>query len=153
MRLPEYLLSLCQKKASTITQRQPDKTIGDNYLSRWHAVPKNPLFNVYLHHVTGDDPDDNLHDHPWLFNYSLVLRGKIREQMPSAVRTLTPGSLTFRFGTAPHRLVLESTESLTLFITGPKIRQWGFYTACGWVNSKEYLRQDGNGRTTSSKFS
>lgn len=153
MRFPKILLSLCQQRAARITRREPSKTIGENYLRRWHVVPKNPLFNMYLHHVTGDDPDTNLHDHPWLFNYSLVLRGKIREEMPKNTRTLVEGTLTFRGGAAPHRLMLESPDSLTLFITGPKIRRWGFHTPKGWVNSKGYLQRDGNGRSTNSEYS
>ncbi|WP_373078442.1 hypothetical protein [Zhongshania sp.] len=149
MRVPKFLLTRLQAKADQITAGQPTKVIGTDYLRRWHVLPRNRLFNVYLHHVTGNDPDVNLHDHPWVFNYSMVLRGEILEEMPSGKRVLPTGTLTARLGRAPHRLLLQSSDSLTLFITGPKIRKWGFYTPSGWVNSKLYLREGGNGRDLS----
>jgi hypothetical protein len=146
MRLPAFLLRPLQAKAEQITHRIPSKVIGTDYLTRWYVMPRNRLFNVYLHHVTGDDPDINLHDHPWVFNSSIVLRGRILEEMPGKDRVLEIGSFTTRLGRAPHRLLLDTPDSLTLFITGPKIRKWGFYTPTGWSNSKTYLRADGNGR-------
>ncbi|USA44134.1 hypothetical protein NCG89_04960 [Spongiibacter taiwanensis] len=138
--------------ADRICEQAPAKVIGTHYLTRWYVIPRNRLFNVYLHHVEGNDPDENLHDHPWLFNGSLVLRGEIFEQLRSRSRTLQTGSLTFRMGRSPHRLLLRSNDSLTLFITGPKVRRWGFYTDAGWVDSKQYLRADGDGRTVRTDF-
>ena len=134
-------------------QRPPAKTIGERYLTRWHVIPKNRLFNLYLHHVQADDPDTHLHDHPWLFNLSVVLRGKIDETMPKGHRLLREGSVTARMSRAPHHLALQSPDSLTLFVTGPKIRHWGFYTESGWVDSREYLAADGNGRSVSQSYS
>ena len=72
--------------------------------------------------------------------------------MPAKNRILETGSFTTRLGRAPHRLVLHTPDSLTLFITGPKIRKWGFYTPTGWVNSKAYLRADGNGRNVTTLY-
>ncbi|WP_295872514.1 hypothetical protein [uncultured Zhongshania sp.] len=152
MRLPAFLLRRLQAKAEQITRRAPSKVIGSDYLTRWYVIPRNRVFNMYLHHVTGDDPDINLHDHPWVFNSSVVLRGRIVEEMPGKDRVLEMGSFTTRLGRAPHRLVLNTPDSLTLFITGPKIRKWGFYTATGWVNSKVYLRADGNGRNVATLY-
>jgi hypothetical protein len=72
--------------------------------------------------------------------------------MPGRDRVLETGSFTTRLGRAPHRLLLDTPDSLTLFITGPKIRKWGFYTPTGWTNSKAYLRADGNGRNVTALF-
>ncbi|CAA0090240.1 Uncharacterised protein [Zhongshania aliphaticivorans] len=146
MRLPAFILRHLQAKAEKITRRAPNKVIGTDYLTRWYIIPRNRLFNVYLHQVCGDDPDINLHDHPWIFNSSVVLRGRILEEMPDSERILETGSFTTRAGRAPHRLLLKTPDSLTLFLTGPKIRKWGFYTPTGWVNSKVYLPANGNGR-------
>ena len=41
------------------------KVIGKNYLSRWHIIPRNRYFNIYLHKFVGSDDDRALHDHPW----------------------------------------------------------------------------------------
>lgn len=153
MKLPKLLLKNLKRQADVVMQRPPAKRIGESYLTRWHIVPKNRLFNVYLHHVQADDPDDKLHDHPWLFNCSIVLRGRIEETLPRGRRVLGCGSMTARLSRAPHRLALQSDDSLTLFITGPKIRRWGFYTERGWVDSSDYLQADGNGRHIRQKFS
>lgn len=153
MKLPLPVLRYLQQRADQVMQRPPAKTIGERYLTRWHVIPKNRLFNLYLHHVQADDPDTHLHDHPWLFNLSVVLRGKIDETMPEGHRLLREGSVTARMSRAPHRLALQSPDSLTLFVTGPKIRHWGFYTESGWVDSREYLAADGNGRSVSQSYS
>ena len=146
MKLPQALLSAMQRRAERHMGTPPSKRIGERYLTRWHLLPKNRVFNVYLHHVQEDDPDSRLHDHPWLFNISIVLRGRISETQPNAERVLEQGSVTARMSRAPHRLALLSDDSLTLFITGPKVRRWGFYTEKGWVDSRRYLQADGNGR-------
>lgn len=146
MRLPRWLLRRLDAKAARLMQRAPDKVIGSDYLSRWHVLPKNPLLNVYLHRVTADDPDTHLHDHPWLFNSSVILRGRIIEHLPRRQRQLAKGSVTARLGPARHRLQLAEKEALSLFITGPRIRRWGFYTDGGWVDSDRYLAKHGDGR-------
>lgn len=33
----------------------PSKVIGIDYLCRWHVIPRNPLFNIYLHEFTGSE--------------------------------------------------------------------------------------------------
>lgn len=149
MRLPKMLHNSIQQCVNKVTAREPDKVIGERYLRRWYVIPRNRLFNVYVHRILDSDPDHYLHDHPWLFNCSLILEGKLTEELRSGQRVLCRGSFTFRGGRAPHRLLLDSTDSLTLFITGPKTRSWGFYTQNGWVNSKSYLKEDGNGRSVS----
>lgn len=152
MQLPGFLVARMRRYADQVCCGVPDKVIGTDYLTRWYVIPRNRLFNVYLHHVVGDDPDENLHDHPWLFNISVVLRGEIFEELRSRSRTLRAGSLTSRLGRSPHRLLLRSDDSLTLFVTGPKVRRWGFYTAKGWVDSKQYLCSDGDGRGVQGNF-
>ncbi|MBD2857896.1 hypothetical protein IB286_02675 [Spongiibacter sp. KMU-158] len=152
MKLPLPVLNFLKRRAADISARTPSKVIGVEYLTRWHVLPKNPLFNVYLHHVQGNDPDTHLHDHPWLFNCSIVLRGEIDETLPKRHRVLKEGTVTGRMSRAPHRLDLRSNDSLTLFLTGPKIRRWGFYTEKGWVDSDQYLRQGGDGRAVNTQY-
>ena len=53
-----------------VQRRAPDFVIGgsDNpYLLRWFLIPRNPVFNVYLHKFMRSDDDRALHTHPWLF--------------------------------------------------------------------------------------
>ena len=51
--------------------RAPDEVIGTNYLERWHLIPRNRFFNVYLHKFSGPDSCRELHDHPW-WNLSII---------------------------------------------------------------------------------
>lgn len=138
-------------------RRDPDFVIGaDNpdgaYMKRWWVIPRNRVFNVYLHQVLRDDDDRALHDHPWL-NCSIVLRGGYIEHTIEAGgihrRTFRrPGSIKLRLPSAAHRLelrwdrdVAEKIPSWSLFITGPNVRTWGFHCPDkGWVDWKTFTR-------------
>lgn len=108
---------------------------------------KSWLFHVYLHRVWRSDDDRALHDHPW-FNISIVLRGGYYEHMPLyPVPYLQgydrrerrvwrgPGSIVFRRASALHRLEIQKGAphaTWTLFVTGPRVREWGFACLKGW---------------------
>lgn len=129
-------------------KRPPDLVIADNYLLRWHLIPRNRWFNVYLHNIRHSDDDRALHDHPW-WNVSVILKGSYHEVTPSTdlfkykITHYPRWSVIFRRATDSHRLVLDSTENSTwtLFITGPKIREWGFHCPQGWVHWKKFTNQ------------
>lgn len=144
-------------------RRPPDFTIsptGVPYLKRWFVIPRNRLFNVYLHQTLGDDDARALHDHPW-WNCSIILRGAYFEIVPVEPRgyqggdLLKPvrrqaGDVVFRKASAPHRLVLPGpvpTGCWSLFITGPRIRDWGFWCpkGKGWVHENVYRSTSSNG--------
>lgn len=122
--------------------RQPDFVIGDHsnpYLRRWWIIPRNRWCNVYLHQILRSDDDRALHDHPW-WNVSILLRGAYREVIPHPVypRTTThkrrsAGSIVLRRATALHRLEVARGPVWSLFITGPRVREWGFACPQGWV--------------------
>ncbi len=154
MKLPRWIsrrLRALPPKVST--SRKPDICIGgeaDPYLRRWFVIPRNPVFNIYLHHFCRSDDDRALHDHPWLFNCSIVLSSGYHEHLPplpdgrarAAVRVA--GDLVFRWGKAPHRVQLwkatttKEEPAWTLFITGPRVREWGFYCPQGWRHWREF---------------
>jgi hypothetical protein len=155
-----------------VAQARPqDFTIGKveaPYLQRWYVIPRNKFLNIYLHQMLRDDQDMVLHDHPW-WNISLIIRGGYYEHMPSshwrehyqglasrgiyyqaqnevAVRR-RPGQVIFRRATAPHRLTLpKGSISWSIFITGPVLRNWGFWCPKRWTPWKEFvkLRDSGN---------
>jgi hypothetical protein len=51
------------------------------------------------------------------------------------------GAIVRRRATSLHRLVLPAgREAWSLFMMGPKIREWGFQTPGGWVHNVEYTR-------------
>jgi hypothetical protein len=150
--------------------RWPDFVIGDvdnPYLLRWYVIPRNRFFNIYLHKFCRSDDDRALHDHPWLFNFSILLEGTYHEHLPGDKRVRRmAGKLSgfkFRWGKSPHRVKLlnnvvqefiprwglriDGEEPVwTLFITGPKVREWGFYCPKGWRHWKDFVsvRPGGN---------
>jgi hypothetical protein len=107
------------------------------YLRRWRLI-QTPLFSIYLHRIFMEDADRAPHDHPWNF-WSLVLRGGYIE------RVLRPGTLTeysgihtrwsvHRMSTAlAHRIDYVYPGTLTLVVTGPRVREWYFWTPDGPV--------------------
>jgi hypothetical protein len=125
-------------------RRAPDFIIGgtaDPYLLRWWLLPRNTVFNVYLHCFLRSDDDRALHDHPWLFNASVLLRGGYREWVGTGATDFIDrfaGAFKFRWGPAPHRVELRDGNCWTLFITGPRVREWGFLCPQGWVHWKDF---------------
>lgn len=136
--------------------RAPDFVIGtpnDPYLERWWIIPHNRYFNIYLHHFMRSDDDRALHDHPWI-NLSILLSGSYREHMPHGVVKLRKPwrpwafwRLPFRRSVDAHRVeLIDGAPVWTLFLTGPKIRKWGFLCPRGWVVWTEFveIRDGGN---------
>lgn len=135
--------------------RQPDRVIYGPmdvpYMLRWHLIPRNRWFNIYLHRILHDDDDRALHDHP-AWNLSLVLRGGYdehtfitqpweNEELPAihVLRRRAP-AIVWRRATVAHRLVLrrdtfgQPIPAWTLWVSGAKLRVWGFWCPSGkWV--------------------
>lgn len=144
-------------------RRDPDFVIGepgDPYLRRWYVLPRNRVFNVYLHEIRQSDDDRALHDHPWL-NVSIVLSGRytevlpIEQAQPSAldysphgvyrvVRAV--GSVVVRRPSSAHRLEIDHGPCWSLFLTGPVWRAWGFRCAKGWRHHEVFTDPDSRGR-------
>jgi len=148
MKAPRFLVRWLQRRLinGVSLRRAPDVVIGGEekpYLRRWFVIPRNPIFNIYLHHFLRSDDDRALHDHPWL-NCSLLLDGRYLEHTIKAggvnVRTLRKaGDIVLRGAKAAHRVELmdpdhESVIEIerrpqpcwTLFITGLRVREWAF---------------------------
>ena len=117
------------------------------FLYRWwivkRAKAKRFRFNIYLHRFVRSDEDRALHDHPW-WSISILLKGLIWEIYQDQqgnhsanynIRRFIP---LFRPATHAHRIILESKDAWTLFITGPKIREWGFWCPQGWRHWKDF---------------
>lgn len=132
--------------------RPPDLVIAPaghgEYLFRWYIAPRNHDANVYFHVQTQSDPERPLHDHPW-DSTSVILAGGYDEMLAKLNRwedgteALTeprgfarkPGDVIHRPAAWAHRLILPShiPYSMSLFSTGPKVRDWGFWTDNGWI--------------------
>ena len=124
---------------------------GSVYLVRRFILPRNQWFNIYLHTFLKSDDDRAYHDHPW-YSVSFLIRGKLTEHVlyesKHRVRKFIP---VFRTPTHRHRLELMSKKAITLFITGPRIRNWGFWcydktkATFVWVWYQRYFRNGGCG--------
>ncbi len=149
------MLNKIQKWAEKyMKSREPDFVIGgsdDPYLLRWWVIPRNRFFNIYLHKVLHSDDDRALHDHPFC-NVSFIVKGGYDEYtiadggVGHRARRLA-GAFKFRLPSAAHRLeiVPELGETITLFVTGPRVRQWGFHCPQGWKHWKEFTSPNNKG--------
>ena len=107
---------------------------SQDYMLRWGI--KTRWLTIYLHRYAGGDTGEQPHNHPWLWWASIVIRGQIieRRQMPHEspeliTRTWRSGVSVMR-GEHYHQIEKTTPGSLTLFITGPWRRHWGFQE--GW---------------------
>ena len=136
---------------------EPDLTIspaGTPYLYRWNVVRsmkevRTP--NVYFHVQVAHDPERPLHDHPW-DNQSVILSGGYGEVMcaeggrPTQRNTASfrrkKGDVIWRKADWSHRLFLPAgvPYTMTLFSTGPKSRNWGFWYDERWIPYQEVTR-------------
>lgn len=136
------------------------------YLLRWYLIPRNNWLNVYLHKFVRDDDDRALHDHPWWF-VSIMIRGGYREYQPltnsDPLASLLTSHIDFETGDGPivgtyraapsiafrratqrHRVALDYGKDgkpipcWTIVITGPKVRDWGFWCPRGFVPWREF---------------
>lgn len=125
--------------ATAQMERAPDFVIGADYMHRWWIIPRNEYQNVYLHKIMHSDDDRAMHDHPW-DNVSFVISGSYVEHTPDGVFIRGPGSVVHRKATDLHRLeVVEGEPAVTLFMTGPKVREWGFACPKGWRIWPEFV--------------
>lgn len=128
--------------AEKAMERAPDFVIGppdDPYLRRWWLIPRNEACNVYLHEIIRSDDDRALHDHPWP-NTSMVIDGRYVEHLPDGSANLREaGWVGSREAEALHRLeILPGERAVSIFMTGPKVREWGFACPKGWVHWRDF---------------
>jgi hypothetical protein len=152
--IARILLAIGDRLIDISIQRPPDFVIGgveDPYLLRWWILPRNTVFNVYLHCFLRSDDDRALHDHPWA-NASLLLRGQYLEHTiaPGGIhhrRELREGDVRIRLtGRIAHRVELINGWCWTLFFTGPRYREWGFHCPdAGWIHWKRFTASEDKG--------
>ena len=130
-----------------------DRVSDEPYLERYYVFLSDRTwfpFNVFLHKFLKSDPDD-VHDHPWP-NATLILKGGYYEWVPGfnddGVKTCEvrhwrgPGHFRVSSATSYHRIELcQGVDCWTLFMPGPKQRDWGFLVRNQWVQWEQYLKQ------------
>lgn len=117
------------------------------------------ICNVYIHEFMHDDEDRALHDHPaasvsislgeiskeyyrWSTMDEIYLDRNLVEQR----RTVKFGSIVFRGGKFAHRMIVPYPGYVTIFIFGPRFREWGFLCEnVGWRHWKEFTAPGNSG--------
>ena len=130
-----------------------DRVENEPYLERYYLFlreRKQFPFNVFLHKFLKSDPDD-VHDHPWPYA-TLILKGGYWEWIPhfDTVGRKTgeyqvwrgPGHFRISKANSFHRIELDpDITAWTLFMPGPKQRDWGFLVKNKWIQWEQYLKQ------------
>lgn len=153
MRLPRFIRDRLFDLAVRVSLARPhDFTVagdGGDYLRRWWVVPRNPVFNIYLHQFLHSDDDRALHDHPW-WNVSLLIVGHYTEHTIAAGgvnqrRIYRAGDVKFRGARSAHRIEIAD-PCWTIFVTGPTLREWGFHCPQGWRHWRLFTDQRDKGK-------
>jgi hypothetical protein len=115
---------------SHVSQREPDDPT---------PMPSE-IENIFLHRFLKNDCED-AHCHPW-WNISIPLTGSYVEQFSDNYRAhRQPGDWVWREAAERHAIVNVEPGTITLFITGPKEREWGFWPEPDlFVHHREYTQ-------------
>jgi len=130
-----------------------DRQSDEPYLERYYLFLKDRdrfPFNVFLHKFLKGDPDD-VHDHPWPYA-TLILKGGYYEWLPqfdskgNKIAEMCvwrgPGSFRICSANSYHRIELDpNVTAWTLFMPGPKKRDWGFLVNNKWIQHEQYLKE------------
>lgn len=130
--------NLAERFVNRVMRRPADRVIGVAYMERWYVWPRNPVCNLYVHRYSGSDDDRAEHDHPW-WSLSYLVRGRLIEFSHHRATPVLAGAWRLRSARMRHRLeVVNGPRPVTLFLTGPRIRQWGFWCPNGWRPWREF---------------
>jgi hypothetical protein len=128
------------------------ETDGDPYLTRVilsRLLKLRDRFGVgvFLHKFHRHDIDRHLHNHPWKWAFSIILSGSYTEERLEAYLPMigmvsnTQRVRWFNYLTDAdyHAVKQLHGDVWTLFITGPRIQDWGFLVDGKHVPWKKYL--------------
>lgn len=137
--MPDLLTFILDIVASHVEPETFTDQRRGTFLHKYHLGALANDRRAYLHHIVRSDIDD-FHDHPWE-NTSVILAGGYWEVTPEGRWWRARGDVIQRSARALHRIELEpGLEPWSLFITGPKVREWGFqHPQCGWMEWRPYL--------------
>lgn len=133
-----------------------DRESSEPYLERYYVFLKDRdtfPFNIFIHKFLKSDPDD-VHDHPWPYA-TLILKGGYYEHIPNfnpagdlvGHTRYWRGAGHFRISPATsfHRIELEpNVDCWTMFMPGPKRKEWGFLVNNQWIHNEQYLEERRN---------
>lgn len=143
-------LDIIRRLVVFVASHRPCKIItydGQDILRRYHLLELPGGMTLVLHQFVRSDPDRGLHDHPWSFGASFVLAGgyferrvsafdgpvgKDKAQVPIQETWFAPGRFNTFNGEDYHRVFVPTgQDAWTLFLSGPRIKTWGFLKCKG----------------------
>ena len=130
-----------------------DRVENEPYLERYYLFLRDRErfpFNIFLHKFLKSDPED-VHDLPWPYA-TVILKGGYWEWIPvfdtigrkigEVQHWRKPGHFRTCSASSFHRIELDPNVTCwTLFMPGPKQRDWGFMVKNKWVQWEQYLKQ------------
>jgi hypothetical protein len=149
MKIPRALLVLIRRRVLNHMSKYPPTRVitnlaGAPYLNRWELRGNHPTFDVYLHQFLKSDDNQALHDHT-ASSIAIVVRGRYTEWLrANRPRIRNEGDIVARRATMAHRIEIDEARPgpITVFIRGPKSREWGFYCARGWRHHHNFSVSD-----------
>lgn len=136
-------------------KRGPDLVIGPRntpYLLRWRLLPKNPIFEIFIHQFYNSDDDRALHDHPFFFASWMLIGHYIEHTIKYGgtyhKRRFNAGCFRLCTPWKTHRLEVdpEDPPMTVFFVLGPSIRKWGFHCTNGWIHWKKFVDERDTGQ-------
>jgi hypothetical protein len=122
---------------------------GTHYLFRLRII-QTPWFGIYLHDIFEPDADRHPHNHPWSF-VSIVLRGSYVEMFHPApwvhpdcnkrLQVWKRFSMHRMGADSAHRIIEAGPRLKTLILTGPRKKNWGFFTENGFEFWQDYEKE------------
>lgn len=119
---------------------------GSRYMRRWLFGTKS-WYGLRVHCIERSDVDRELHDHPFSFVTVILCGGYWEHTANGEHEWHGPGSVLRRSADTLHRIELApDCPAWTLVFRGPYCREWGFWSAEGWIPWQRFVAQrDGRG--------
>jgi hypothetical protein len=101
-------------------------------LRRFYLIGSGDTLGLMLHQFVADEDQETLHDHPWRWGISVMLRGgyfeeRLDDDGTRRTRWVAPGHLNVVRGDRFHRVSLRAARpAWTLFFHGPRVKPWSF---------------------------
>lgn len=106
------------------------------YVIRWRI--ETPWFSIRLHHWLAPDDDRAKHDHPWSFT-TFVFWGGYTDSSPDGDEHLRAPAIRHRKATHQHTVFPDADGAWTIIVTGPKVRNWGFWVKGKFIKMNKYF--------------
>lgn len=119
------------------------------HLQRTYIKKKGLLPEVFLHKFYASDSDRHLHNHPWEWAKSLILKGSYQEEKAYGIDNFVffrkPGDVNSITKLDYHRVTLCNNEPVyTLFVAGKRTQSWGFSVDGVHVPWQDYVVKHNN---------